>query len=322
MAKIIDLDIVLPLIVEPVQPNTVEVGTPEIISVGTSSIEVSQRFSSDVDYYGGIYVGESADNNDDATLVKNPGYLNKTITGLSAGTTYYVNGVGIPVLGNITVGEQISVTTSVSPIPDEYQLVEYLQSSGTQYINLGRSFSRGAVLSTKIRHTALTNYNTYFGAYSTNLHNILRFKNFNGYGINPCIGSVSDRILYNSINTGIDYEFDISNFDNKITFRMDSTFNQQNVAGAYSQLQCYLFTLNFNGNIDTTHSFIGRMYYANIYEQDIIDIQTVLTNPIFRLYPVYRKSDSKPGMYDIVGNQLYTNQGSGEFIVGPDKEWE
>ena len=42
----------------------------------------------------------------------------------------------------------------------------------------------------------------------------------------------------------------------------------------------------------------------------------------YKLYPVYRKSDNKPGMYDIVNNAFYINQGTGEFIVGPNKEWE
>ena len=40
------------------------------------------------------------------------------------------------------------------------------------------------------------------------------------------------------------------------------------------------------------------------------------------MYPVYRKADSKPGMYDIVNGVFYANQGTGEFIVGPDKEWD
>lgn len=33
--------------------------------------------------------------------------------------------------------------------------------------------------------------------------------------------------------------------------------------------------------------------------------------------PCYRKSDMKPGMYDTVTGTFYTNQGSGEFILGP-----
>ncbi len=32
--------------------------------------------------------------------------------------------------------------------------------------------------------------------------------------------------------------------------------------------------------------------------------------------PCYRKTDNKPGMYDLVSNTFYTNSGSGEFTVG------
>lgn len=36
------------------------------------------------------------------------------------------------------------------------------------------------------------------------------------------------------------------------------------------------------------------------------------------LVPCYRKADSKPGMYDLVTKQFFINQGTGEFLVGPD----
>lgn len=39
---------------------------------------------------------------------------------------------------------------------------------------------------------------------------------------------------------------------------------------------------------------------------------------VLNLFPCYRKSDGKPGMYDIVNRRFYTNDGTGEFIVGPD----
>lgn len=32
--------------------------------------------------------------------------------------------------------------------------------------------------------------------------------------------------------------------------------------------------------------------------------------------PCYRKSDNVIGMYDLVGNKFYTNQGSGAFTKG------
>ena len=42
-------------------------------------------------------------------------------------------------------------------------------------------------------------------------------------------------------------------------------------------------------------------------------INGVLTN---ELVPCYRKSDNEVGLYDIVENKFYTNQGSGSFLKG------
>lgn len=39
------------------------------------------------------------------------------------------------------------------------------------------------------------------------------------------------------------------------------------------------------------------------------------------LIPCYRKSDNKPGLYDTVGGVFYTNAGTGEFIAGPETHW-
>ena len=76
-------------------------------------------------------------------------------------------------------------------------------------------------------------------------------------------------------------------------------------SGAYI---IYLFCYNVIG----TRSFYGKQW---IYE-----IHFSLGGEVIRsFYPVYRKSDSKPGMYDIVNGVFYTNQGTGEFLVGPNK---
>ena len=37
-------------------------------------------------------------------------------------------------------------------------------------------------------------------------------------------------------------------------------------------------------------------------------------------YPVYRKSDNEPGVYDIIDGVFYSNSGSGNITVGSDYE--
>ena len=75
----------------------------------------------------------------------------------------------------------------------------------------------------------------------------------------------------------------------------------------------------YSGNVDSNlllleranHNshFEGKLYSCNIYDNTII---------IRNLVPCYRKADSVAGLYDLVNNTFYTNQGTGEFTVGPD----
>ena len=54
---------------------------------------------------------------------------------------------------------------------------------------------------------------------------------------------------------------------------------------------------------------IGKIYYCQIFTYN-----TVVRNFI----PCYRESDNKPGLYDLVNNEFYTNQGTGDFDKGND----
>lgn len=80
--------------------------------------------------------------------------------------------------------------------------------------------------------------------------------------------------------------------------------------------------VNQNGNLrigswsDIYWSAAGRYYRFITYNGN-----NVLTNYV----PCYRKSDNKPGMYDLCGSicrltnsPFYINAGTGEFLVGPD----
>ena len=79
----------------------------------------------------------------------------------------------------------------------------------------------------------------------------------------------------------------------------DSSFVYQN------SLNATLFGRNIN-NVGV-QGCEARIYYCQIYNN----------NNILRDYaPCYRKSDNKPGMYDLVNNVFYTNSGTGQFLIG------
>lgn len=57
----------------------------------------------------------------------------------------------------------------------------------------------------------------------------------------------------------------------------------------------------------------GKLYDLKIWNWST---RTLLRS----FYPCYRINDNKPGLYDIVNNVFYTNQGSEEFLIGPKHE--
>lgn len=59
----------------------------------------------------------------------------------------------------------------------------------------------------------------------------------------------------------------------------------------------------------TSSSFNGKIYYIQIFDNNILKLNFI---------PVKRNSDNKPGMLDLVNNVFYVNQGTGEFVMGPE----
>ena len=69
----------------------------------------------------------------------------------------------------------------------------------------------------------------------------------------------------------------------------------------------YLFGKNNNGTLANSKGCV--IYYCKLYDND-----TLVRNFI----PCYRYSDGIEGLYDTVGKQFYTNQGTGRFIRGKE----
>lgn len=78
----------------------------------------------------------------------------------------------------------------------------------------------------------------------------------------------------------------------------------------------YTTTFNMSGFQPSNFNLFGNSVSTScvcvIYEAIIWDNG----QKIGHLIPCYRKADHEAGMYDIVNGVFYTNQGTGEFIVG------
>ena len=70
-----------------------------------------------------------------------------------------------------------------------------------------------------------------------------------------------------------------------------------------------MYIFNFNP-LDSRHSK-AKLYYFKIYVEDVL---------VRDFIPCYRNSDNVVGMYDLVSNTFFVNQGTGTFTKGSDAQ--
>lgn len=195
-------------------------------------------------------------------------------------------------------------------LPSAYQEVEYLSGSGSQYIDSGiectsdLSVSFGFVVwnndnlaicggimsqssSTVFRHHAspVSTAGLYWLQYGSS-----------SAGASVNLGAtfgVKHDLSIDAVNGIAVYDGEEIHFTpvlNKTTGRSYGIFARISASG---ELQ----------------SKAARIYYFKFYRNN---------NLIGDFVPCYRKSDTKPGMFDLVTGEFFVNQGTGEFNLGSD----
>ena len=191
----------------------------------------------------------------------------------------------------------------LSPIPAEYQLVEYIGARNAQYFNTG-------VVIDNIDTEFVVEYD--IKVYPTSS---VQYTGGNYYGF----WSARANNTYGILSNGT---IPVGNRDKVVLTReleITTLTVNQTIAAVFSEptsvsnIRFGMFRLGQNnygwwsGNL-----MVCDLYYNKIVKNGVL---------VREFYPVYRKADNKPGMFDIVNNVFYTNEGTGEFIVGPDKQW-
>ncbi|MFQ6760064.1 MAG: hypothetical protein ACLRFM_01505 [Alphaproteobacteria bacterium] len=174
-----------------------------------------------------------------------------------------------------------------SILQTDYTVLEYISSSGTQYIDTG---------------VTLTNDVSYVANIGTTKNNILgltgivwqsglmfqiRYYSNGEFNITDGFGTYAENVLYN------------------VGFNVDKArFCKDDLCVTKTQ------------DIVNNSTRIKTGVYDMIASLKIYDNDTLVRNMI----PVKRNSDGALGMYDTVNNRFYTNAGTGTFIAGPVAE--
>lgn len=192
-----------------------------------------------------------------------------------------------------------------SRLPAEYQEVEYLESTGTQQLKLIDSVSPYFKIRFKMMPTVLKASDNYFyGTYGNWLS--FEWNSSDSWGGTAYwnIGS-SVQKLRHVISVNTVYEYDIT-YNNGVLIVSGSYNGQAQYNGTLGTGPLSFFCKNNNVRFSSE-----RLYYLRLYQGENYTIAN-------DFIPCYRKSDSKPGMYDLVSGEFFTNSGTGEFLVGPD----
>ncbi len=197
------------------------------------------------------------------------------------------------------------------PVPDVpygYTQLEYIESTGTQYIDTGID-----------ENTNLTSIKQDVGFGYSQLPTKRELTGFDGssrdyFGVYPQNGQVVFD-LYNkgtySIQPNVQYDIHSEMLTNQSILEVSLNGVQvERLTGNnnFNTSRLYIFQLS-GSNAGKFYMKHARIYYYKVY----------LNNVLVRDFvPARRNSDGVLGMYDAVNNVFYTNAGTGTFIAGPD----
>ena len=188
-------------------------------------------------------------------------------------------------------------------LPSGFQEVEYIEATTTQYIESGIIYDVNKDLVIEMEIQATSNYGTSFGwdyggqigFSNTTANNGTQTINFNCSYKTKVVHTIEKTTSGNSI-------FQLSNESGS-----NSLTRTHPSLGTYATKGYGIFT-RFSGNSNSVPN--GCKLFSFKATQDGVLIGHYI--------PCYRKSDNEVGLYDIVNNQFYTNQGSGTFLKGVD----
>ena len=207
--------------------------------------------------------------------------------------------------GLFTAGSNVLSTIKAiykSILPSEYQQVEYIETNGNQYIDLGLTGKQTTRLIVDFIPTTIdTNSRGLFGNVKTqttaisfnlgnNTGNLSRFGNKGVQGLTKSYLTQGSRYLMDCSNSGY-----YINGTNRFT---------PNAPAFETNGNLYLFSFTAGANMS-----IVKLFSFKIYEG---------TTLVRNMIPCYRKLDDVVGLYDVKNNVFYTNAGTGTFTKGND----
>ena len=187
-------------------------------------------------------------------------------------------------------------------VVEEYQRVEYLEATGTQYIDSGYK-PTSEVLKYDLEY-AITSSTFGFSIMGNN-DDTDKYFGIQFWGNRFYVGT-SRALLYKSWTQNQKYHKIVEANNGTLTVITDGVRESTSyVSSLYKNSSIGLFACKGDTKVESYGQ--ARIYYAKIYDNNIL---------VRDFVPVVRSRDGVAGLYDMVGHKFYANAGSGSFKTG------
>lgn len=218
----------------------------------------------------------------------------------------------LPTSGSSVSGVRpvMMLTLKHPSLPDAYQQVEYIQMTGTQWIDTGHKADGYTGIAATFQFTSTTpTQQVLFGSGSSGgLVYAFYINGGGGWSYSYNNNSGNWVAILNGANTNKhSIEFNITRgkmtFDTQREFTLSGTTNTT-------------LTVNniYIGSYKNASSLGAQNAKVKIYKFDVYWSNDLAQ----RFVPCYRKSDGVIGMYETIEKKFYTNAGTGTFGKGPN----
>lgn len=204
-----------------------------------------------------------------------------------------------------TKGRMLMMAQKQGRLPSAYQEVEWIQSDSYCAIDTGYILNTDSVIEIKFAYQSRDSYSACGVNYDGK-----RFQLFNNgtYNYGRLYSTYDVSFLSTAIGTEQIYVIDAPSRKATQTQSGISFLASIQQPLAAPTLSLYIFAQR-NGVSSYSTAGPSRFWYFTAHENGEL---------MCSLVPCYRKSDNEIGLYDLVSQTFYTNQGTGTFTKGAD----
>lgn len=222
------------------------------------------------------------------------------------------------IISDIYIGDNNNIANLIEKpiLLPQFQQVKYIEGTGSQYINTNTYITVNQII-VEVKIAFISDLTTagdtyYMGMYNTDKRFNIVTKETTGYlqmGIGKGYWRDSAQPNLNTIYT---LKVDMKNLE----LYLNEIKKTKTSSSAFSRFTDTKMWIGLLAGSDGTGAVRTNKGHARIYSTKIWQSGELIHD----YYPCIRNYDSKPGLYDIVGNEFLINAGTGEFLYGPKYE--